>query len=115
MTSEIESISERVAQACRVLGTLDLTRAATGHVSARIPGTERILIRARGPEEIGVRYTSAEEVVEVDMDGRVIDAGKSGLAAPQEVFIHTEIYRERPEVHSVIHMHPPTVMLFTIC
>ena len=34
---------------------------------------------------------------------------------PQEIFIHAEIYRARPEIFSVIHIHPPTPMLFTIC
>jgi len=34
---------------------------------------------------------------------------------PNEVFIHTELYRARPDVNCVIHVHPPTVMLFTIC
>lgn len=108
-------LEERVAQACRVLGRLELTRAATGHVSGRIPGTDRMLIRARGPSEIGVRYTTHEEVIEIDFDGTVIDPHDSGLAAPQEVFIHTELYKARPDVHAVIHMHPPTVVLFSIC
>jgi ribulose-5-phosphate 4-epimerase/fuculose-1-phosphate aldolase len=30
------------------------------------------------------------------------------------VFIHTWLYKTRPEVKSVIHIHPPTVVLFTI-
>jgi ribulose-5-phosphate 4-epimerase/fuculose-1-phosphate aldolase len=103
---------ELVAKSCRILGRLDLTKAATGHVSQRVG--ERILIRARGGDEVGVRYTSADEVIAVDLDGKKLD-GPEGLAAPQEVFIHTWIYKTRPEVKSVIHIHPPTVVLFTIC
>ena len=34
---------------------------------------------------------------------------------PLEVFIHTEVYRARPAVNSVIHIHPPNVVLFTVC
>ena len=56
MTTDLR---ERVASACRVLGTLDLTPGTLGHASARIPGTDRILVRARGPAESGVRYTTA--------------------------------------------------------
>jgi len=41
--------------------------------------------------------------------------GREDLAAPNEVFIHTWLYRTRPDVNSVIHVHPPTVVLFTIC
>ncbi|NDB68315.1 MAG: class II aldolase/adducin family protein [Methylocystaceae bacterium] len=113
--SDHSALAERVALACRVLARLDLTRAATGHVSARIPGQDRMLVRARGSEEKGVRYTSDQEVIEVDFNGHVIGPTAHGLAAPQEIFIHSEIYKARPDVYSVIHMHPPTVVLFTIC
>lgn len=113
--TDLADLAERVARACRVLARLDLTKAATGHVSARIPGTERILIRARGPAELGVRYTGVEQIIECGFDGKIVGSSGSGLAAPLEVFIHTEIYKTRPEVFSVIHMHPPTTMLFTIC
>jgi L-fuculose-phosphate aldolase len=103
-----------VAKSCRVIGGLELTKAATGHVSQRSEDGQHVLIRARGPDEVGVRYTSAEEVIKVDMTGRKVD-GPEGLAVPQEVFIHTWVYKTRPEVKSVIHIHPPTVVLFTIC
>jgi ribulose-5-phosphate 4-epimerase/fuculose-1-phosphate aldolase len=112
--NEIDDIRERVAQACRVLGALNLTKAATGHVSARVPGTDRVFIRARGPEELGVRYTTPAEVIEVDLDGKAI-GNAPGLLAPSEVFIHTSLYRARPEVNAVVHVHPPKVVLFTIC
>ena len=89
---------------------------ATGHVSARIPGTDRVLIRARGPGELGVRYTTAKQIIEVDFDGKADrQPSEAGLESPIEVFIHTAIYRARPEVNAVVHVHPPTVVLFTIC
>jgi ribulose-5-phosphate 4-epimerase/fuculose-1-phosphate aldolase len=110
-----DALKEGVAQACRILGRLDLTNAATGHVSARVPGTDRLLIRARGPGELGVRYTTKEEVIEVTLDGAPVAANSRGLDVPNEIFIHTEIYRARPQVNSVVHIHPPTVVLFTIC
>lgn len=112
---ELDDLKGRVARACRVLGTLDLTKAATGHVSARVPGSERVLIRARGHAELGVRYTTDDQVIEVDLDGRLVRSQDQDLAVPIEVFIHTAVYRARPEVNSVIHIHPPTVVLFTIC
>ncbi len=63
----------------------------------RIPGTDRALIRARGPAEPGVRYPTAEQVIEVDLDGKVIGpAGGSCLESPIEVFIHTAVYRPAP-------------------
>jgi 3,4-dihydroxyphthalate decarboxylase len=113
--SEASDLRALVAQSCRVLGKLDLTNAATGHVSARVPGQDRVLIRARGPDETGVRYTTADEIVETDFDGKLVDRSRPGLAVPNEIFIHTEIYKSRPEINAVVHVHPPTVVLFTIC
>lgn len=108
-------LCRRVAEACRVLGALELTKATTGHVSARIPGSDRLLIRARGGGELGVRYTTEEQVLEVDLNGTAVSANDRQLASPIEVFIHTQIYLARPDVHAVVHVHPPTAVLFTIC
>src|SRR5579862_5478204 len=113
--SEVDDLRARVAEACRVLARLDLTKAATGHVSARIPRSDHILIRARGPGELGVRYTTEKQIIEVNCDGRAVGAIEGGLVTPVEVFIHTAIYKSRPEVNSVVHVHPAMVVLFTIC
>ena len=112
MTDGQSEIRERLACACRVLGRLDLTKAATGHASARIPGRDAMLIRARGPDEIGVRYTGADQILAVDFDGKALE-GEGGLKTPLEVYIHAELYRARPEVNAVIHMHPPLVVAST--
>ena len=113
-TTETDALRARIATACRVVGRMGLTRALRGHISARIPGTDRIFVRARGPAESGVRYTTTDEVVEIDLYGSPVAGMPEGLRGPSEIFIHTEIYRARPDVNAVLHMHPPTVVLFTI-
>jgi ribulose-5-phosphate 4-epimerase/fuculose-1-phosphate aldolase len=107
-------LRELIAQSCRVLGKLNLTKEPSGHVSARVPGTDRILIKARGPEESGLRFVTADDVITVDFGGTKV-AGPDGLETPQEVFIHSWLYRTRPDVQCVVHVHPLTVVLFTIC
>ncbi|HEX2725493.1 MAG TPA: class II aldolase/adducin family protein [Beijerinckiaceae bacterium] len=110
----MEELRARIAKACRVLGKLQLTKSASGHISARVPGTDTILIRARGPGESGVRFTAEDDVIEVGLDGKK-RAGRDDLEPPHEVYIHTWLYRTRPDVSAVLHAHPPTVVLFTIC
>jgi L-fuculose-phosphate aldolase len=112
--NDISGLRELVAQSCRILGKLNLTKEPSGHVSARVPGEEKILIKARGPEESGLRFVTARDVITVDFAGRKV-AGEEGLESPQEVFIHTWLYRTRPDVQCVVHVHPLTVVLFTIC
>jgi L-fuculose-phosphate aldolase len=107
-------LRSRIARACRVLGKMELTRGLRGHISARIPGTDHIFIRARGPAENGVRYTTEDEIVEIDLDGKPVAGMPKGLRTPSEVYIHTEILRARPGVNAVLHLHPPMVVLFTV-
>jgi ribulose-5-phosphate 4-epimerase/fuculose-1-phosphate aldolase len=112
--SDLSALREMVARSCRILGKLNLTKEPSGHVSARAPGEDRILIKARGPEESGLRFVTARDIIAVDFAGKKV-AGEDGLEVPQEVFIHTWLYKTRPEVECVVHVHPLTVVLFTIC
>lgn len=112
--TESEGARALIAQACRMVGKLGLTKDTAGHVSMRIGDTDRVLIRARGPAETGVRYTEPDNVITVDLDGQKVK-GPDELSVPIEVFIHTALYRSSPDIRSVVHVHPPTVVLFTIC
>ena len=112
--SDLSQMRESVALSCRVLGKLNLTKEPSGHVSVRVPGEDRVLIKARGPEESGLRFVTARDVITVDFNGKKV-AGGDGLESPQEVFIHTWMYKTRPDVQCVVHVHPLTVVLFTIC
>jgi L-fuculose-phosphate aldolase len=112
--SDLSRLRELVAQSCRMLGKLNLTKEPSGHVSARAPDEDRVLIKARGPEESGLRFVTARDIITVDFSGKKV-AGDDGLDVPQEVFIHTWLYKTRPDVQCVVHVHPITVVLFTIC
>jgi ribulose-5-phosphate 4-epimerase/fuculose-1-phosphate aldolase len=112
--NDSSKLRELVAQSCRILGKLNLTKEPSGHVSARSSEDNRILIKARGPEESGLRFVTARDIITVDFAGEKV-AGEDGLDVPQEVFIHTWLYRSRPELQCVVHVHPLTVVLFTIC
>ena len=104
---------ERVALACRVLGKLDATHGSFGHVSVRT-GPNSMLIKGKGPGEVSLRDTTASDVIAVSFDVRKLD-GRHDLRPPSESFLHAWIYRLRPEVESVIHMHPESALLLTVC
>ncbi len=111
---ERREISETIARSCRIMGKLDMTHAALGHVSYRVPGTETMLIKGKGPNEVGVRYTRPEDVIEVDFNANKV-AGPDGLQPPSESYLHLWLYKTNPEVQSVIHIHPRPAVLLTIC
>ena len=74
-----------------------------GHASARVPGTHRILIKPRHSETMRVPGDlSPERVVVVDLDGNQIEGDEY---PPSERYIHTAIYRARPDVGGVVHTH----------
>jgi ribulose-5-phosphate 4-epimerase/fuculose-1-phosphate aldolase len=99
----------KVAEACRILAVEGLVEGTLGHVSARVSDIE-MLVRCRGPRERGLLFTETEDVRCVDFDGRSVD-GASEWSPPNELPIHAEVYRSRPEVQAVVHAHPPAALL----
>lgn len=96
-----------------MLGRLGLTREPAGHVSMLLDDGA-VAVKARGRDESGLRFAGPGDVVVVDRDGRVL-SGPPGLTAPREVAIHLAVYRARPDVTSVVHVHPTFPVLFSIC
>jgi ribulose-5-phosphate 4-epimerase/fuculose-1-phosphate aldolase len=105
----IQELTKQVMFSCRMMGDRGVTRGAFGHVSARIPGTDRILIKSKGPSEAALEFTTDKDIITIDIKGNVLKASK-GLDAPQETAMHLAVYRSRPEVMSVIHTHPDWVV-----
>ncbi len=112
--ADLDAARLTISQSCRIIGKMQMTREPAGHVSYRIPGTDRVLIKARGAGEAALRYVTPDDLIICDMDGKKVE-GREDLAAPNEVYIHTWMYRTRPDVNCVIHVHPTNVVLFTIC
>jgi 3,4-dihydroxyphthalate decarboxylase len=110
----IRELRKKVALSCRIVGAQGLTRGALGHVSARIPDTDRILIKGKGVNEEAVEFATERDIITVDIEGRVLEKGR-GLEAPNESAMHLAIYRKRPEVMSVIHTHPDWIVALTAC
>jgi L-fuculose-phosphate aldolase len=79
-------------------GQGDLTR---GHVSVRIPGDPSHFYMK--PHSHGFDEITLENIVVCNLEGEKVGGGGRRHS---EVFIHSEIYKARPDVTSVIHAHP---------
>lgn len=112
MNIEETQQAKLIAESCRILGTLDITKEALGHVSMR--SGDEILIKAKGPGEVGLRYTEARDIIKIDYDADKIE-GPDDLQPPGESYLHIWIYKYRPDVNCVIHMHPEDAILLSIC
>ena len=86
-------------------GLGDLTR---GHVSIRVPGDpEHFYMK---PHSFGFDEITPENMVLCNLDGEKV--GGTGRKH-SEVYIHSEIYKSRPDVNSVIHAHPTYAVAFS--
>jgi L-fuculose-phosphate aldolase len=95
--SKIENLKRRLVEGIQVI-TGERVLSGSGHLSARIPGTETFLIN---PRFAGV-LADPKDICTVNFDGKRV-AGKGPI--PSETPIHAAVYRRRPDVGSVIHCH----------
>ena len=105
-----QSLKIEIAACVRLLNMEDLLT-YNGHVSARIPWREDAFVihsidAARGS-------VGPEHMVTLDLDGTVIEAG-TDMEPPSEFYIHSEIYRARPDVNAVAHLHGEYAIAFTL-
>lgn len=110
----VKELKEKIALSCRILGNRGVTKGSLGHVSARIPGTDRILIKSKGPNEAALEFATEKDIIMIDLRGKVLEASE-GLDSPHETAMHLAAYKARPEVMSVIHTHPDWVVVLTAC
>jgi L-ribulose-5-phosphate 4-epimerase len=102
-----DTLRLEVAACCRLAEYLDLFD-FSGHISAKIPGTDFILINSRtsirsniGPQDI------------IQVNWKDDDFGKGSLA-PSEIHLHTVVYQRRPDVNAVAHLHSPAVIALSV-
>jgi ribulose-5-phosphate 4-epimerase/fuculose-1-phosphate aldolase len=96
-----EQIKEKLALACRILGTEGHDDLNLGHLSARSPDQQNVmLMKGRG---LCLSEIHGEDMVAIDFDYQK----RSGKRETHgELPIHVEIYKSRPDVNCVIHTHP---------
>jgi len=82
----------------------------SGHVSARIPGRDAIVIQSRDQPRSRL---GPEELLICDFDGKMLE-GPTGVRPPSEIFLHTEILRARGDVNAVAHFHHDRTTTFTM-
>ncbi len=83
-----------------------------GHLSGRHPGSNKIFI----PGHIHIYgrslgSTTVDDITTVNLDDNTWE-GK--YEPPEELIIHTSIYRARKDVNSVFHAHPPISTAFGV-
>ena len=101
MTEEVYKIAENLVIASKRDYNRGIQTGSGGNVSARIPGTETMLVKASGGS---LGDCTPEGFLITDFDGNLIE----GQGKPtREALLHGYIYRLRPDIHAVVHVHSP--------
>lgn len=80
-----------------------------GHISMRHPGNPNHFLMSRS---VAPGLVTVDDIMEFDQDGNAVDP--RGRAVFLERFIHSEVYKARPDVQSVVHAHSPGVIPFSV-
>ncbi len=102
---DVPEIIEDLVAANRIIadqGVVD----GYGHVSVRNPDNpdQFFLSRSMAPESV-----VAGDILTLDLDSNVLNSDQNTY---RESFIHSEIYKRRPDVQSVVHSHAPSIVPF---
>jgi len=95
------ALKEQLILAGKVLvaeGQDDFTR---GHISFRLPDEPNLFFMKA--HSIGLDEITMQNILTIDLEGDVV-AGTARRHS--EAYIHSEIFRVRPDVNCVIHTHP---------
>jgi HCOMODA/2-hydroxy-3-carboxy-muconic semialdehyde decarboxylase len=105
---ELNAVIDDLVIGNRVLYVQDVVD-SYGHISARHPHhPDRFLMsRARAPGLV-----VASDIMEFGLDGELIRPDERPVYS--ERFIHSEVYKARPDVNAVVHSHSPTVVPFSV-
>jgi L-fuculose-phosphate aldolase len=107
-TLSTEQAKQRLIDAGLILedqGQGDFTR---GHVSLRVPGDPTHFFMK--PHSHGFGEITMENIVVCNLQGEKVAGGGRKHS---EVYIHSEIFKTRPDVMSVIHTHPTFAVAFS--
>jgi L-fuculose-phosphate aldolase len=94
------SIKQQIIEIGKIIYEKNLTTGMSGNISFK--EANKICITASGT---CLGNLTEENIIEIDLDGNQLS--DKTQKASSEKMMHVEIYRQRPEINSVIHAHPP--------
>ena len=103
----LDILKQRLIDSGRILETQGLGDLTRGHVSIRVPDEDLFIMK---PHSFGFDEITLDNIVTCNLEGTKVGGGGRKHS---EVYIHSEIYKARPDVQSVIHAHPTYAVAFS--
>ncbi len=105
--SEIEQLKQEICDIGKRVYAKGFAAANEGNISIRVNETTVLCTPTRHCKG----FMTPEDICTVDMQGNQL-SGK--LKRTSEVLLHIEIYRQRTDIKSVVHCHPPHATAFGV-
>jgi L-fuculose-phosphate aldolase len=112
-TKTEHELRQRIVDIGKLLHQKNFVAAGDGNISVRLD-RERLLVT---PSGFSKGFLDPEQLIVVDLNGDKVGPafGKArDLKPSSEIRIHLECYRQRADVHAVIHAHPPNAIACTL-
>lgn len=98
------NLVQKIIACGKLCGEKNYTPGYSGNISARYK--KGLLITTSGSSN---GYLSKKDIVYTDFDGKSLEKNKKPSS---EKFLHIEIYKKRPEINYIIHVHAPYLSSF---
>ena len=109
MTAAVRQVRETVAALHAELTRYQLVVWTAGNVSARVPGTDLMVIK---PSGVSYEDLTADSMVVCDLRGAVVDGD---LKPSSDTAAHAYVYRAMSEVGGVVHTQSPYATAWAAC
>ena len=108
MVSEYE-IKKQICEIGKRIYDRGMVASNDGNISVKLSDNEFLCT----PTGVSKGFMTPEYICKVDAMGNVIQANK-GFKPSSEIKMHMRVYKERPDVKSVVHAHPMYATSFAI-
>lgn len=104
-----DEIKEQICDICHKMWQLGWVAANDGNITVKV-AENRFLATPTG---ISKCFITPEKLVLIDENANIIE-GAEGYKPSSEIKMHLRCYKEREDVGSVVHAHPPTATGFAV-
>jgi L-fuculose-phosphate aldolase len=100
-------LKEQICEIGRRLYAKGFAAANDGNITIRLNDREILCT----PTLVSKGYMKPDDICKVDYEGKQLAGTKRRTS---EVLLHLAVYKQRPDVHAVVHCHPPHATAFAV-
>jgi L-fuculose-phosphate aldolase len=101
------ALKDEICEIGRRLYNRGFAAANDGNLTIRLNQKEVLCT----PTMVSKGFMKPEDICKVDYEGRQLEGSRKRTS---EVLLHLAVYKSRPDVHGVVHCHPPHATAFAV-